>query len=177
MLASAYVVGRNDGPGAALLDVAREAGFVSVQLYAGPGLAERQAMQTPLLFFLFATADDIAPLKRAADEVRFSPGRRVRFSPLVYFAESASLETARAIIDMGFDDIITPPFNRARVTTRLRRLVDRLQVYRETPSYLGPERGQPDRGQHRRLEIVRTAKNGVSVLRDEMRRAGQRSAA
>lgn len=172
MQAAALVVGPDDGPGAALFDVARDAGFASVRRYAGPVAAEQQAMVTPLLFFLFAAVEDPRALKSVADAVRFSPGRRIRFSPLVYCPESPSLDMTRACIEMGFDDIVTPPFGRHRLVGRLRRLVDRLQVYRETPTYLGPDRAGHSPGQHRRLEIVRTAKAGVTVLRDEIRRGG-----
>ena len=60
-----------------------------------------------------------------AEAIRFCPSRRVRFSPMIYFAGSPSAETIAACINLGFDDIITMPFTRERVTERIARQVDR----------------------------------------------------
>ncbi len=173
MRACAFVVGPHDGPGAALADLARGLGFAAVQPYSSLAAAEAQAQQTPLLFFLFAAVDDVLVLKAAADAIRFSPSRRIRFSPLVYFSESPSLEAIRTCVEMGFDDVITLPFTPSRVAGRLDRLVDHTQVYFETADYLGPDRGARrtharGNGLYRRLEIMRTVLGGVSVMRDEM---------
>ena len=99
-----------------------------------------------------------------------------RFSPMVYFSESPSLDAIRTCVEMGFDDVITLPFTSTRVSSRLDRLVDHTQVYFETADYLGPDRGVRQTrgqrgGQYRRLEIMRTAMSGVSVMRDEMQMA------
>ncbi|WP_423065494.1 hypothetical protein [Devosia sp. CN2-171] len=173
MRASAFVVGPPDGPGAALADLARGLGFASVHAYTSLAAAEAQAQQLPLMFFLFAAVDDVRDLKSAADAIRFSPGRRIRFCPMVYFSESPSLEAIRTCVEMGFDDVITLPFTSERVSRRLDRLVDHTQVYFETADYLGPDRGarrthSRQGSQYRRLEIIRTAMGGVSVMRDEM---------
>jgi len=173
MRACAYVVGPSDGPGAALTDLARGLGFPVVQPYAGLVAAETQAQQTPLLFFLFAASDDVGNLKPVADAIRFSPSRRIRFSPMVYFSESPLVEAIRTCVEMGFDDVLTLPFTHQRVATRLQRLVDHTQVYFETATYLGPDRGAQQThgragGQYRRLEIIRSPARGVSVMRDEM---------
>lgn len=176
MRASAFVVGPHDGPGAALADLARGLGFASVHPYTTLAAAELQARHLPLMFFLFAAVDDVRELKSAADAIRFSPGRRIRFCPMVYFSESPSLDAIRTCVEMGFDDVITLPFSPGRVSRRLERLVDRPQVYFETADYLGPDRGagaahaRPG-GQYRRLEIVRTVMAGVNVMRDEMQLA------
>ncbi|MGV3491445.1 MAG: hypothetical protein ACO1OG_09000 [Devosia sp.] len=168
--ASAFIVGPDDGPGAALLDLSRSIGFTSVQPYTTVMNAEAQAQQTPLIYFLFAAIEDVSVLKPVADAIRFSPSRRIRFSPLVYFAESPSVDAIRDCTAMGFDDVITLPFTPRRVTDRLGRLVDRMQVYHETASYLGPDRGAAaSERQFRRLEIMRNASNGIAVMRDEMR--------
>ena len=170
MKACAYVVGPIDGPGAALMDMGREFGFPVVLPFHSVAAAEAQSQQTPLIFFLFAAVHDVRILKGVADQIRFAPARRIRFSPLLYFSESPSGEAIVRCIEMGFDDVITLPFTRPRVMARIERLVDHTQVYQETSAYLGPER--PRRhgsGQFRRLEIIRTAAIGTSVLRDEMR--------
>jgi DNA-binding response OmpR family regulator len=168
--ATALIVGPTDGPGAALADLSRSLGLTSTIPYTSVAAAEARAQQTPLLFFLFAAAEDVSTLKPVADAIRFAPSRRIRFSPLVYFAESPSVEAIRACTEMGFDDVITLPFTQRRVTDRLKRLVDHMQVYHETASYLGPDRGRAGSAerQFRRLEIIRTAVGGVNVMRDEM---------
>jgi len=174
MRACAYVVGPPDGPGEALMDLARGLGFPVVQSYAGLAAAEAQAQQTPLLFFLFAAVEDVTGLKAVADAIRFSPSRRIRFSPMVYFSESPLVEAIRTCVDMGFDDVLTLPFTTRRVASRLERLVEHTQVYFETADYLGPDRraqrthSPGGGGQYRRLEIIRSTARGVSVLRDDM---------
>jgi CheY-like chemotaxis protein len=173
MKASAIVVGPTDGPGLAVADVARGLGFQSVASYTGLAAADAQARQTPLLFFLFSAVDEVARLKTVAETIRFSPTRRIRFSPMVYFAETAALEHIRQCIEMGFDDVITMPFTHRRVSERIDRLIDRTQVFFETSAYFGPERKTLNErdlvtGQYRRLEIVRTLEHGVNVVRDEV---------
>ena len=170
MKATAYVVGPEDGPGAALLDMGRELGFPVVLPFHSVAASEAQSQQTPLIFFLFAAVHDVRILKGVADQIRFAPARRIRFSPLLYLSESPSREAIARCIEMGFDDVITLPFTRPRLMARLTRLVDRTQVYHETSAYLGPERPtKRGSGQFRRLEIIRSAAIGTSVLRDEMR--------
>lgn len=178
MRAYAYVVGPETGPGAALLDMARGLGFGGVAPFSTIAQAEQQIQSTPLCYFLFAATDDLGSLRGVADAVRFSTARRLRFSPLIYFAESPSVEIINACLNMGFDDIITMPFTRKRVLERVARQVGQNLVYYETPSYFGPDRrgrnGQQSAthenrkgGQFRRLEIVRNLMTGVNVVRDD----------
>ena len=178
MKASAYIVGPMDGPGAALTDLARRLSFSSVMPYSGLVQAEQQANRTPVCFFLFAAVADVETLRGVAEAIRFCPSRRVRFSPLIYFSESPSVETITRCINMGFDDIITMRFTRARVLERIDRQIGQSHIYYETQGYFGPDRR--DRvtgarhpaesrvgGQFRRLEIVRNLLTGVNVLRDD----------
>jgi DNA-binding response OmpR family regulator len=178
MKATAYVVGPQDGPGAALTDLARQLRFGSVQPYLSLAQAEQQAAVTPVCYFLFAAVPDVSALRGVAEAIRFSPSRRIRFSPLIYFSESPSVEAISACINMGFDDIITMPFTRRRVAERIARQVGQNLVYYETPGYFGPDRRDrvtaPRRaaesrlgGQFRRLEIVRNLLTGVNVVRDD----------
>lgn len=182
MKAAAYIVGPLDGPGAALMDLARQLRFASVLPYAGVTQAEQQVNRTPVCYFLFAAVPDVAALHPVADAIRFCPSRRVRFSPLIYFSESPSVETITRCINMGFDDVITMPFTRARVAERIERQVGQSHVYYETPGYFGPDRRDrvtaPKRpaetrlgGQFRRLEIVRNLVTGVNVVRDDLHMA------
>jgi hypothetical protein len=178
MKAAAYIVGPMDGPGAALMDLARRLGFSAVLPYAGVAQAEQQSVRTPVCYFLFAAVPDVGALRGVAEAIRFCPSRRVRFSPLIYFSESPSIETITRCINMGFDDVITMPFTRSRVAERIDRQVGQSHVYYETPGYFGPDRRDrvtgPRRaaetragGQFRRLEIVRNLLTGVNVVRDD----------
>jgi DNA-binding response OmpR family regulator len=182
MKAAAYVVGPLDGPGAALMDMARRLNFATVLPYAGVAQAEQQVSRTPVCYFLFAAVPDVAVLGSVAEAIRFCPSRRVRFSPLIYFSESPSTETITRCINMGFDDVITMPFTRQRVAERIDRQVGQSHIYYETPGYFGPDRrGRvtgPRRaaesradGQFRRLEIVRSLMTGVNVVRDDFHMA------
>lgn len=178
MRATAFVIGPQDGPGAALMDMARSIGFAAVLPYGGVVAAEHQAHQTPVCFFLFAAVPAVESLRPIAEAIRFCPSRRVRFSPMIYFSESPSAETIGACINLGFDDIITMPFTRARVLERIARQVGPNLTYFETAGYFGPDRRDrvtgPQRaaesrlgGQFRRLEIVRSYSVGVNVVRDD----------
>lgn len=179
MKASAYIVGPLDGPGATLLQVARQLGFVSVTTYSSVAQAEAQSAITPVCFFLFAAVEDAGTLRPIADAIRFCPNRRVRFSPLIYFAGNPSVETITRCIGMGFDDVITMPFTTARIGERISRQLGQNLIYYETAGYFGPDRRDrvtaPRRpaesrlgGQFRRLEIVRSLSTGVSIVRDDL---------
>jgi hypothetical protein len=179
MKAAAYIVGPLDGPGAGLMEMARRLEFSAVLPYAGIAQAEQQSNLTPVCFFLFAAVPDVAALRGVSDAIRFCPSRRIRFSPLIYFSESPSIETITRCINMGFDDVITMPFTRVRVTERINRQIGRNLTYYETAGYFGPDRRDrvtaPKRaaesrlgGQFRRLEIVRNLLTGVNVVRDDL---------
>ena len=179
MQACAFVVGPDDGQGAALRLLARQVGFEAVYPYRDIADAERQSVSTALIFFLFAAVDDLGKLRRVGEAVRRSQSQRVRFAPMIYFAETPSLDTIRACINMGFDDIITLPFTLSRVDERIERQLYRPVIYYETPTYFGPDRrnrmsheeGHSARGtggQHRRLEIVRNPGTGITIVRDDL---------
>ena len=169
--ATAYIVGPHDGPGAALLEMARHLGFEAVLPYAGVQLAEQQMARTPLIYFLFAAVNDVASLKAHADALRFGPSRRLRCSPLIYFSESPSLDGIRACAAMGFDDVVTLPFSRERVTARLARQVNHSIAYCETRDYFGPDRRSAGGGPTRRFEFTRSFAEGATVTRDDARAA------
>ena len=178
MGAFAYVVGSQGGPGAALMDMAQGLGFSGVAPYVGIKAAEQQVQQNPICYFLFSAVDDVRSLRGIAETIRFSPGRRLRFSPLIYFAESPSLEFIGACINMGFDDVITLPFTPRRVLDRIARQVDNSFIYYETSGYFGPDRRGRETGSHhmgkqrtggpfRRFEIIRSITNGINIVRDD----------
>jgi hypothetical protein len=179
MQACAFVVGPGDGRGAALRSLARQVGFEAVYPYRDIADAERQSASSPLIFFLFAAVDRLGKLTRVGEAVRQSQSQRVRFAPMIYFAETPSLDTIRACINIGFDDIITLPVALSRVEERLERQLYRAVTYYETPTYFGPDRrnrlgheshghsGRGTGGQYRRLELVRNPGAGIEILRDD----------
>jgi hypothetical protein len=105
------------------MDLAKNLDFSSVTPYAGVTAAEVQSAITPVCFFLFAAVEDVGILQGVSDALRFCPNRRIRFSPLIYFSESPSVEAITRCIAMGFDDVITMPFTRARVAERINRQI------------------------------------------------------
>ena len=178
MKACAYVVGPGKGPAAALSDLAARLRFEHVIPYEGLRQVERQT-DPPLAFFLFAEAPDPSHFASAAQAIRFSSERRVRFSPMIYFCTTPSLDTMRRLINMGFDDVIAAPFTLARISARLLRQIDTPLTHYETSSYFGPDRrgrlipdaGHERRGEggsFRRLQIVRRPHTGISVLDDDV---------
>src|SRR4051812_47986887 len=179
MKATAFIVGPTDGPGAAMTDLARGLKFQSVLPYVSIASSEQQAMRTPVCFFLFAAVADVETLRNVAEAIRFAPSRKIRFSPLIYFSESPSVEAIKRCINMGFDDVITMPFGQGRLADRLGRQVGTNFTYYETSGYFGPDRrdrvqsathaGAEQRagGRYRRLEIVRNFATGINVVRDD----------
>ncbi|MCZ4347777.1 hypothetical protein [Devosia neptuniae] len=178
MKPTVYVVGPSDGAGAGLSEMARRLNFGTVQPYGGVPQAEQQVSRTPVCYFLFAAVPDVSALRDVAEAIRFSASRRLRFSPLIYFSESPSVETITRCINMGFDDVVTMPFTRSRVMERINRQIGTQFTYYETPGYFGPDRrgrvsarntpaDNRKGGQFRRLDIIRNLSTGVNVVRDE----------
>ena len=178
MNASALVVGARTGATAALQELAHAVGFMPVERYAGIASAERQARETPLVFFLCAEVPDVTRLKPIADSIRFSPSADIRFSPLIYFSRALSVDTIKLCIKMGFDDVIALPYTSGDLSERIFRQVGHMQTYYETATYFGPDRrnrtGNPRStcsddggGEYRRIEIMRNPLTGVDVLRDD----------
>jgi hypothetical protein len=175
--ASAFVVGPPSGAGTpALIELAHALGFAKVAPFATRQSAEKQAMATPLVFFLFAAVGNLRNLKPTADGIRQSRSAALRFAPMIYFARKPDLDIIRGCIQMGFDDVIALPFGEG-VNDRIMRQVGRMQVYYETASYFGPDRRDRNMsreqavsgasGEYRRYEIVRSPEKGIDVLHDD----------
>jgi hypothetical protein len=172
--AGAFVVGPEDAVSAALFPLAQQVGMAPVMRYSGLAKAEKQLSETPLVFFLCAAVSDIKTLKPMADAIRFSPSRRIRFSPLIYFAHSPSVEVIRACINMGFDDIVAAlcraggPAGRAAL-----HVLRDVQLFRPRPAW--SDRGRPWRPATGRRRAV-PAHRDHADLRDGHRRHQGRSA-
>ena len=177
MRAFAYVVAPEKQAGAALRDLARQVGFEAVHDFIDVLGAERQALLTPLLYFLFSSVSRPFALKPIAQAIRAAQTPRVCFAPMIYFAETASIEVIKGCINMGFDDVIALPVGLGSLEERLERQIARPLVYFETATYFGPDRrgrleheeGHSLRGtggEYRRLEIIRSPA-GINVIKDD----------
>ena len=164
---------------ATLTALARRLGLAPVDRFIDVQAVEHRLMTVPLAYVFIAAVPDPRRLKPLVSAIRSATSLRMRFAPLIYFADTASADMIRACVGLGFDDIVTHPFTVSKVAERLERLVDRPVVFYETPTYFGPDRRgrleaneshelRGSGGQYRRLEIVRTERGGVDVVRDEV---------
>ena len=178
MQTTALVVGPDEAPGAVIKNLARQIGFVPVLNYRGVADFERRMLTVPLAFVLCPPVDRMERLKPVVMELRTSEEERVRYAPLIYFSEVPSLDTIRAGIAMGFDDIITMPFALKSVRERLAHQLNRPLTYYATDTYFGPDRRgrlpegdthekRGTGGTHHRIEIMRTLK-GIQVMHDDL---------
>lgn len=178
MTPSCYIVGAADAV-ARLGELARRLGLGPVESFADPRTTERNLSDNLLAYFFFAPVRDPAGLRPVVGSIRAAEKTGMRFAPLIYFAGTASVEGIRTCAGIGFDDVITHPFTPERVAERLGRQVGRPLVYYETATYFGPDRrgrlaaDVPDGrrglgGEYRRLEIMRSPRSGIQILRDEM---------
>lgn len=183
MDAYAYVAGPDDDRCAALFDLVSGIGFSGVSSFRGIAQISEQTARNPICFILCSSVSDPRQLRSTAEAVRFSDLPRVRFSPLVYLTEQPSIETAVACVNMGFDDVVALPQSRAQLRERLEYQIGEMKVYYEASGYFGPDRRRnivPRRegadarqgGPYRRFELIRDARAGISVMREEIGAAG-----
>ncbi len=171
------MVGSGSAAGAGLIALARSLGFSRVEPYSGIEIMLQRAEATPLIYVLCAAVPDVSKLKPTAKLLRSSPDYRLRFAPLIYFPPEPSIETIKACIGMGFDDVIAMPYSGNDLGQRIGRQIGGTHIYYETPTYFGPDRrnrvgetrsseSDPGGGEYRRMEI-RRSEAGIDVLSDE----------
>ncbi len=180
MHATAFIVGPENGPKAALSDLSMDIGFRAIMRYCDIEKAERQARQTPVCFFMFNSQMDSNEIRDKAHKIRFSRSRQVRFSPMVCFVESPDPSLISMCLQTGFDDILAPPYSAKRVAPRLAAQVERRLVYYQTADYFGPDRrishfagnntinhsDKAKEGAHRRIEITRSFDSEINIVSD-----------
>jgi len=178
MYATAFIVGPENGPKAALVDLSADIGFRAIKRFCDVEKAERQARQTPVCFFLFNSQMDDEEIRDKAHKIRFSRSRQVRFSPMVCFVESPDPNSISMYLQTGFDDILAPPYSAKLVAKRLEAQVDRRLIYYETADYFGPDRGfshfsgnqkitycdRAKEGEHRQIEITRNFDSDTNIV-------------
>ncbi|MBF0679589.1 MAG: hypothetical protein IR164_11705, partial [Devosia sp.] len=179
MDAYVYIAGPDDDRCAALFDLVSGIGFTGVSSFRGIAQVSEQIARNPICFILCSSVADPRQLRATAAAVRFCDQPSVRFSPLIYLTEHPSIETTMACANMGFDDVVALPQSRAQLRERLEHQVGEMKVYYEASGYFGPDRrrntvsrrdGADVRqgGPFRRFELIRDARSGISVMREEM---------
>jgi hypothetical protein len=173
MQACAYVIGNGDRA-TRLASLAHDLDFRVVLPFNAVADAETRWNDPPVAFFLFAEVPRLAAHAEIIAAIRRSPVATLKFSPLIYFCRSPSMDDINACLGMGFDDIITEPHSSERVAGRLQRQIGAELTYFDTPGYFGPDRrrhqrietGRVEPAGYRRVAIFRDLATGISVLGD-----------
>jgi hypothetical protein len=170
-------MGGNDAQIALINDLARDLGFRQVTPYFNLLAVEELTRKVPNNFFLFATDGELGQIKSQIQNIRNSSRPRVRFSPLICFVEVPLPMLISQCIQIGFDDILTLPWDPAQMVPRLRRQINAPITFYETSTYFGPDRrrfSQKRAGStiykksqgYRRIDIRRDPVHGVQILGD-----------
>jgi len=174
---AALVAGPQNGPGEALMDISTDVGFSFVARYDGLAPLSGQLGRARLCFVLCAEAGNPRHYASLLAELRGAGHPPLRFTPVIYFSEAVLPDVIAAAIELGFDDILTMPFTPERVRGRLHQQIGRPLTYFETAEYFGPDRrrfqddkaaARRDGGVARRFDISRSARAGVTILREQM---------
>lgn len=178
MQATAFIIGTDEHRREALTDLCTDIGFRAIVNFSDLSLAEKQVQQTPICFFLVALsgiAHNTGGITRA---IRTSRNRQIRLAPIIGFTENADPQLVSAVLTLGFDDIIVPPFSANSVFSRLSSHLNRRISFYETGHYFGPDRHiglnkqqQKDQGKTlecRKFLITRSLESGIRILKDEL---------
>ncbi len=171
-------MGGNDAQVALINDLARDLGFRQVTPFSGLVHAEELTRKVPNNFFLFASDGELGPIKSQVQNIRNSTRPRVRYSPLICFIEVPLPMLISQCIQIGFDDILTLPWDPKQMMPRLRRQLNTQITYYETSNYFGPDRRRFGKKRstpariyresqgYRRIDIKRDTAHGVQILGD-----------
>ncbi len=111
--------------------------------------------------------------------IRSSDDPRVRYAPIILFADDCDFEAYTHYIRLGFDDVLTLPDKREMLVARLEHQITGEHVYYQTEDYLGPDRrrmelaghSDPRRGgeprSYSRHTIHRSIETGAHAVRSE----------
>jgi len=188
--ATTYIVGSEDNQACGLTDLCQDIGFRTVLSYKNLAMAEQQTKRTPICFFLLALECTEQNVPVIAKALRNSRNRQIRFAPLIGFAEVANTKMIDFCLQLGFDDILLPPFSRRTINSRLEKHLNKRITFFETDVYFGPDRRlefnkntlakpHPKRGEggeHRKIVIRRNLETGVNILRDRFHPKSNRQA-
>ncbi len=179
--ATAYIIAARDSCTEGLMDLSRDIGFRTVLQFTEIGVAEQQVSRMPICFFLFALDNMPEHVGSVARSIRASRTRNVRFAPMVGLTERADPGVVSMCLQLGFDDILVPPFSARRVLPRLTGLLGKRVCFYETDTYFGPGRRQrphsfENPGPHparqeenllRTMTINRCLEHGISIVSEQ----------
>jgi len=188
--ATTFIVGSEDNQACGLTDLCQDIGFRTVLSYKNLAMAEYQTKKTPICFFLLALECAEQNVPAIARALRNSRNRQIRYAPLIGFAEVANSKMIDFCLQLGFDDILLPPFSRKIINSRLEKHLNRNITFFETNEYFGPDRRtefsenaltkpHPKRGEggdHRKIVIRRNLETGINILRDRFHPKSSRKA-
>lgn len=177
MQSAAFVVGPEDGDGAALMQLSADVGFEAVAYYTGSRAVLAQMRRTPVCFFLVSSSVPKSQISEFVTEIRLHMDAKLRYSPLLYLSEDPSPRTISFCMQSGFDDIVAPPFTAPRLMDRLKGQLGKTKIYCRTDTYFGPDRRRlekPDEKVSERrgtggiceiMEVRRDLRAGINVLK------------
>lgn len=177
MQSAAFVVGPQDGVGAALVQLAQDVGFESVSYYSDPQPVLVQMRRTPVCYFLVSSSVPKSQISEFVTEIRLHRDAKLKYSPMLYLSEDPSPRTISFCMQSGFDDIVAPPFTAARLRDRLKAQLGATKIYCRTDNYIGPDRRRPshpgaavaDRragdGHCDILEVRRDLRSGIAIVK------------
>lgn len=166
------------------MELSLDMGFRTVLDFTDIAAAEQQVKSTPVCFFLFALASSTHSAPRIARAIRTSRNRQIMYAPIIGLAENSEPRLIEATLQLGFDDILIPPFSAKTVAPRLTSHLRKNITFFETDQYFGPDRRvasgmnkettkHSDRGKcgdHRTVLISRHLETGVNILKDRFHR-------
>lgn len=177
MQSAAFVVGPEDGAGAALYQLGVDVGFEAVAFYTGPQPVLAQMRRTPVCFFLVSSSVPKSQISDFVTEIRLHNDANLKYSPMLFLSEDPSPRTISFCMQSGFDDIVAPPFTAPRLTDRLKGQLNTTKIYCRTATYFGPDRRRLEKPgdpvSERRvadnqcdiMEVRRDLRVGINVLK------------
>jgi len=179
---TAFIVGSSESSTCGLMDLSRDLGFFAILNFKNMALVEQQITRTPICFFLFSLECEKSNIPVIAALIRSNRNRQIRFAPMIGFTEAANSKTINICLQLGFDDILLPPFGKKNIAPRLEQHIKKPHIYFEANNYFGPDRrvgamkGSNAFRQTRRRKtkickkftIARDMESGVRVVKEQI---------
>ncbi len=73
-------------------------------------------------------------------EIRLNKGSPHRHLPMIVISGQGSRQMIEAARDSGADAFLIKPISNAALTTKINSVLDRFEIYVESPTYYGPDR-------------------------------------
>ena len=141
---TAHLVAHSSRENQELLHIAHAVGFTDVRSIFQSATGTTTVPVHKLSFFLVHHHLAYGAMKKIVSSLRASTVEEVRFAPIVLFNFDCPFEEYLALIEIGFDDVITLPEKRPVMIDRMMSQIGTEQVYFETSGYCGPDRRRMD---------------------------------